>query len=57
MRTMNPETLLRRARERAAEDTRRHAELIRRLREKVDPKNPNCIYREMLVEAEMEKPR
>lgn len=50
MTPMKHETIARRAVKRAAETTRRRAELIRRLREKVNPSDPSCIYREMLAE-------
>lgn len=34
----------------AAETTARRVELIRRLREKINPDDPRCIFREMLLE-------
>jgi hypothetical protein len=47
---MKPETIIRRAAERTAKAVARRAELIRRLREKMDATDPRCIYREMLAE-------
>ena len=48
--TMKPETIERRARERAAKRIERRADLRRRLIEKVERDGPESIWAEMLAE-------
>lgn len=48
---MKPETIARRARERAVARAERRADLIRRLQSKVDQHGPDSIWADMLADA------